>query len=60
VEAGLGIGLIDREAITAQMEVLEDFPPIGEHEVVLARAVSTPNDEAVELLTQSVHRHFRL
>ncbi|CAI8976140.1 LysR family transcriptional regulator [Pseudomonas sp. IT-347P] len=60
VEAGLGIGLIDREAITAQMQVLEDFPPVGEHEVVLARAVSTPNDEAIELLTQSLHRHFRL
>lgn len=36
VEAGLGIGLIDREAITVQMQVLEDFPSIGEHEVVLA------------------------
>lgn len=60
VEAGLAVGLMDREAVTAAMTVLEGYPPIPEHEVVLVRAVSASTDAAVELLAQSLHQYFRL
>lgn len=60
VEAGLAISLIDRARITPHMRVLEGMPAIAEHEVVLIRAAAALSDEAVDLLSQTVSRHFRL
>jgi DNA-binding transcriptional LysR family regulator len=60
VEAGLAVALMDRKAVTAAMTVLEGMPDIGEHEVVLVRSASAKDDEAIELLAQSLHQHFRL
>jgi DNA-binding transcriptional LysR family regulator len=60
VEAGLAVALMDREAVTRAMKVLDGMPEIGEHEVVLVRSASALDDEAIELLAQSLHQHFRL
>jgi DNA-binding transcriptional LysR family regulator len=60
VEAGLAVGLMDREAVTPAMTVLEGFARIAEHEVVLVRSPSAADDEAINLLTQSLHQYFRL
>lgn len=60
VEAGLAVGLMDREAVTAAMTVLEGYPAIPEHEVVLVRAASADADAAIQLLAQSLHQYFRL
>jgi DNA-binding transcriptional LysR family regulator len=60
VEAGLAVALMDREAVTGAMTVLEGMPEIAEHEVVLVRSGATAGDEAIDLLAQSLHQHFRL
>ena len=60
VEAGLAVALMDREAVTGAMTVLEGMPEIAEHEVVLVRSGAAAGDEAIDLLAQSLHQHFRL
>lgn len=60
VEAGLAVALMDREAVTNAMAVLDGFPDIGEHEVVLVRSERAVDDQAIDLLAQSLHQHFRL
>jgi DNA-binding transcriptional LysR family regulator len=60
VEAGLAVALMDREAVTGAMTVLEGMPEIAEHEVVLVRSGATAGDEAIDLLAQSLHQQFRL
>lgn len=59
VEAGLAIGLMDRAYVSARMRILDDLPPIAEHEVVLLRAPSGV-DEACERLAEAIAQHFRL
>ena len=60
VEAGLAVALMDREAVTGAMTVLEGMPEIAEHEVVLVRSGAAAGDEAIDLLAQSLHQYFRL
>lgn len=60
VEAGLAIGLMDRGSLSEQLPLLEGFPPIQEHEVVLRRASGVAGDQAIDLLAQSLQRGFRL
>jgi DNA-binding transcriptional LysR family regulator len=60
VEAGLAVALMDREAVTGAMTVLEGMPEIAEYEVVLVRSGAAAGDEAIDLLAQSLHQYFRL
>ncbi|MBY4897155.1 LysR family transcriptional regulator [Cupriavidus sp. AU9028] len=60
VEAGLAVSLIDRVRVTADMQILDGLPAIPPHEVVFLRSASSRTDEAVDLLAEAMHRHFRL
>lgn len=60
VEAGLAVSLIDRVRVTTHMQILQGLPSIPRHEVVFVRSASSAGDEAVDLLAEAMHRHFRL
>ncbi|VFR21285.1 Transcriptional regulator, LysR family [plant metagenome] len=60
VEAGLGVSLVDRSRVTAAMRVLEGWPAVAPHEVVLWRAASMPSDPAATLMEEALRQHFRL
>jgi DNA-binding transcriptional LysR family regulator len=60
VEAGLAVSVMDRAAVTAGMDILEGFPALAEHEVVLLRAPAAVDDEAIDLLARSIGQSFRL
>lgn len=40
--------------------MLDGLPFVPEHEVVFIRAATAQADEAIDLLAQSIHKHFRL
>ncbi|QKJ87135.1 LysR family transcriptional regulator [Paramixta manurensis] len=60
VEAGLAVSLIDRSRITARMRQVSGLPPIGAHEVLIARAASTDALPAVDALATAISQHFKL
>lgn len=60
VEAGLAISLIDRARVTQNMQILEGFPVIPEHEIVFMQSSASAADEAVNVLAQAMRQHFRL
>jgi DNA-binding transcriptional LysR family regulator len=60
VEVGLAISLIDRARVTENIQILEGFPVIPEHEVVFIRSPSSHDDEAVNLLCEALQQRFRL
>jgi len=60
VEAGLAISLIDRARVTEQMQILEGFPVIPDHDVVFMHGASSEGDEAVKLLGDTLRQLFRL
>lgn len=60
VEAGLAITLIDRARVSESMSILEGLPHVPEHEVVFLRSSTAQTNEAIELLAQAIHQHFRL
>lgn len=60
VEAGLAISLIDRARVTQNMQILEGFPVIPEHEIVFMQSSASAADEAVNVLAQAMLQHFRL
>lgn len=60
VEAGLAITLIDRARVSESMRILDGLPHVPEHEVVFLRSSTAQTNEAIELLAQAIHQHFRL
>lgn len=60
VEAGLGISLVDRARVTANMQILDSLPVIPEHEVVLVRSATAAASKALDLLTEALQQRFRL
>jgi len=60
VESGLAITLMDRAKMTSAMRIIEELPLAAEHEVMFLRSAQAQHDEALELLAQAIHQHFRL
>ncbi|UCJ16738.1 LysR family transcriptional regulator [Pseudomonas sp. MM211] len=60
VEAGLAVTLIDRARVSESMRILDGLPQVAEHEVVFLRSSTAQSNEALELLAQAIHQHFRL
>ncbi len=59
VESGLGVTLLDRASVSPRMQVLDDLPTIGDHEVVLMQSRSGKAHEAIELLSKTLQQNFR-
>lgn len=60
VESGLAITLMDRAKMSSLMRIVEELPQAAEHEVMFLRSAQAQHDEALELLAQAIHQHFRL
>ncbi|KIP98632.1 MULTISPECIES: LysR family transcriptional regulator [Pseudomonas] len=60
VESGLAITLMDRAKMSSAMRIVEELPQAAEHQVVFLRSSTARDNEAIELLAQAIHQHFRL
>ncbi|HYG43879.1 MAG TPA: LysR substrate-binding domain-containing protein [Bordetella sp.] len=60
VEAGLGIGAVDRSRLTARMRVIGGLPRLAPHEVMVLRDPSARPSPAADMLEGVLRRHFRL